>query len=121
MYVPRWQWGAFPKLSTLVPLSHSVRSFLPAGYGVLLAEFTIDQQLHIGLRQLASVMLKQYVNDCWADGGDVVEEGGAGDLPAIDAGATPALLVNDEAKRRIKQILPEGLYDQNSKVSCSRL
>ena len=66
-------------------------------------------------------MLKQYVNDCWADGGDVVEEGGAGDLPAIDAGATPALLVNDEAKRRIKQILPEGLYDQNSKVSCSRL
>ncbi|XP_041783157.1 importin-9 [Anopheles merus] len=85
-------------------------------YGVLLAEFTIDQQLHIGLRQLASVMLKQYVNDCWADGGDVVEDGGAGDLPAIDAGATPALLVNDEAKRRIKQILPEGLYDQNSKI-----
>uniref|UniRef100_A0A182RTC9 Importin N-terminal domain-containing protein n=1 Tax=Anopheles funestus TaxID=62324 RepID=A0A182RTC9_ANOFN len=85
-------------------------------YGVILAEFTVEQQIHIGLRQLASVMLKQYVNDCWADGGDVDD---VGDLSAVDAAAastTPALLVNDEAKRRIKQILPEGLYDQNSKI-----
>uniref|UniRef100_A0A182NZM5 Importin N-terminal domain-containing protein n=1 Tax=Anopheles epiroticus TaxID=199890 RepID=A0A182NZM5_9DIPT len=86
-------------------------------YGVLLAEFTVDQQLHIGLRQLASVMLKQYVNDCWADGGDVEDgDGTDGALPTMDAGATPALLVNEEAKRRIKQILPEGLCDQNSKI-----
>uniref|UniRef100_A0A182SL49 Importin N-terminal domain-containing protein n=1 Tax=Anopheles maculatus TaxID=74869 RepID=A0A182SL49_9DIPT len=87
-------------------------------YGVILAEFTIEQQIHIGIRQLASVMLKQYVNDCWADGGDVDD---VGDLAAVDGtvgppSATPALLVNDEAKRRIKQILPEGLYDENSKV-----
>uniref|UniRef100_A0A182WDI9 Importin N-terminal domain-containing protein n=1 Tax=Anopheles minimus TaxID=112268 RepID=A0A182WDI9_9DIPT len=86
-------------------------------YGVILAEFTIEQQIHIGLRQLASVMLKQYVNDCWADGGDVE---GVADLSGVDAAAPnatpPALLANDEAKRRIKQILPEGLYDQNSKI-----
>uniref|UniRef100_A0A182YB22 Uncharacterized protein n=1 Tax=Anopheles stephensi TaxID=30069 RepID=A0A182YB22_ANOST len=83
-------------------------------YGVILAEFTVAQQIHIGIRQLASVMLKQYVNDCWADGGDVDE---VGDVAVGDgAGATPALLVNDEAKRRIKQILPEGLYDENSKI-----
>uniref|UniRef100_A0A182N2B4 Importin N-terminal domain-containing protein n=1 Tax=Anopheles dirus TaxID=7168 RepID=A0A182N2B4_9DIPT len=84
-------------------------------YGVILAEFTIDQQIHIGIRQLASVMLKQYVDDCWTDGGDLDADG----VTALDAGSAnpaPALLVNDEAKRRIKQILPEGLCDQNSKI-----
>ncbi|KFB37528.1 AGAP011156-PA-like protein [Anopheles sinensis] len=85
-------------------------------YGVNLAEFTIDQQIHIGLRQLASVMLKQYVDDCWIDGGDDVGEdlAGLGNVPPSSSGAV--LLVNDDAKRRIKQILPEGLYDQNSKI-----
>ncbi|XP_053658692.1 importin-9 [Anopheles marshallii] len=85
-------------------------------YGVILAEFTIEQQIHIGLRQLASVMLKQYVNDCWADGNDDDVVGDQSDVGGGAASTTPALLANDEAKRRIKQILPEGLYDQNSKI-----
>uniref|UniRef100_A0A182QSB7 Importin N-terminal domain-containing protein n=1 Tax=Anopheles farauti TaxID=69004 RepID=A0A182QSB7_9DIPT len=84
-------------------------------YGVILAEFTIDQQIHIGLRQLASVMLKQYVDDCWADGGDLDADGVAA-LDAEPANPAPVLLVNEDAKRRIKQILPEGLCDQNSKI-----
>lgn len=49
-------------------------------------------------------MLKQYVEDCWADDG---EEGQS---------SNGALLVNNEAKIAIKTILPQGLYDPNSKV-----
>lgn len=74
------------------------------GYGVYLAEITINQNLELALRQLASVMLKQYVEDCWADDG---EEGQS---------SNGALLVNNEAKIAIKTILPQGLYDPNSKI-----
>ncbi|XP_053669805.1 importin-9 [Anopheles nili] len=85
-------------------------------YGVNLAEFTIDQHIHIGLRQLASVMLKQYVDDCWADGGDDIDGEDVRGIPAEPGSSGAVLLVNEEAKRRIKQILPEGLCDQNSKI-----
>lgn len=74
------------------------------GYGVYLAEITINQNLDLALRQLASVMLKQYVEDCWADES---EEGQS---------SNGALLVNNEAKIAIKTILPQGLYDPNSKI-----
>lgn len=83
-----------------------------------LAEFTIDQHIHIGIRQLASVMLKQYVDDCWTGEGDENEEQDGvralGTMPSDQS--TGMLLVNDEAKMKIKKLLPEGLYDQNSKV-----
>ncbi|XP_052872556.1 importin-9 [Anopheles cruzii] len=86
-------------------------------YGVILAEFTIEQQMDIGIRQLASVMLKQYVDDCWADGGNGDEDDDVSALGTMPSdSAAGLLLVNDEAKRRIKQILPEGLYDTNSKI-----
>lgn len=74
------------------------------GYGVYLAEITINQNLDLPLRQLASVMLKQYVEDCWA----VENEDGQS--------SNSALLVNNEAKIAIKTILPQGLYDPNSKI-----
>ncbi|XP_050093062.1 importin-9 [Anopheles aquasalis] len=87
-------------------------------YGVSLAEFTIDQHIHIGIRQLASVMLKQYVDDCWTGEGDENEEqDGVRPLSAMPSDqSTGMLLVNDEAKMKIKKLLPEGLYDQNSKI-----
>ncbi|XP_058829276.1 importin-9 isoform X2 [Topomyia yanbarensis] len=75
------------------------------GYGIYLAEITINQNLDLAFRQLASVMLKQYVEDCWA-------AGGSGDESSVDG----VLLVNSEAKTAIKTILPQGLYDPNSKI-----
>lgn len=74
------------------------------GYGVYLAEITINQNLELALRQLASVMLKQYVEDCWANDS---EDGQS---------SNGTLLVNNEAKTAIKTILPQGLYDPNSKI-----
>lgn len=71
------------------------------GYGIYLAEITINQNLDLSLRQLASIMLKQYVEDCWAP-----EEGEPG----------VGLCANNEAKIAIKTILPQGLYDPNSKI-----
>ncbi|KAL1402406.1 hypothetical protein pipiens_019772, partial [Culex pipiens pipiens] len=73
------------------------------GYGIYLAEITINQSLDLALRQLASVMLKQYVEDCWT-----VEESEA------DAGTNGTLLVNNEAKTAIKTILPQGSGNENS-------
>ncbi|XP_039450707.1 importin-9-like isoform X2 [Culex pipiens pallens] len=75
------------------------------GYGIYLAEITINQSLDLALRQLASVMLKQYVEDCWT-----VEESEA------ETGTNGTLLVNNEAKTAIKTILPQGLNDPNSKI-----
>ena len=66
-----------------------------------MAEITISQSFELALRQLASVMLKQYVEDCWSGGDD----------PEV-----VTLLVTPEAKIAIKSILPEGLYDPNSKI-----
>lgn len=74
------------------------------GYGIYLAEITINQHLDLALRQLASVMLKQYVEDCWA-------------AEDQEGEAANGLCANNEAKIAIKTILPQGLYDPNSKVS----
>ncbi|XP_058460644.1 importin-9 isoform X2 [Malaya genurostris] len=73
------------------------------GYGIYLAEITINQNLDLSFRQLASVMLKQYVEDCWS-----VEE--------CENSVDGNLMVNPEAKTAIKTILPQGLYDPNSKI-----
>lgn len=69
------------------------------GYGVYLAEFTMNQSFDLALRQLASVMLKKYAEDHW-DNDDA-------------AGAT------NQAKEMIRKILPNGLYDPNSKIRAS--
>ncbi|XP_065091003.1 importin-9 [Ochlerotatus camptorhynchus] len=73
------------------------------GYGIYLAEITINQNLDLALRQLASVMLKQYVEDCWA-------------AEDQEGEAANGLCANNEAKIAIKTILPQGLYDPNSKI-----
>lgn len=73
----------------------------PDGYGVYLAEMVLDTGLDLGLRQLASVMLKQYVEESWT---------------INDESEKLHPLASDQAKKMIKSILPEGLYDPNSKV-----
>lgn len=69
------------------------------GYGVFLAEFTMNQSFDVSLRQLASVMLKKYVEDHW----DNVE----------------SVVATNQAKEMIRKILPNGLYDPNSKIRAS--
>lgn len=64
-----------------------------------LAEFTMNQSFDLSLRQLASVMLKKYAEDHWDN-----DEA---------AGAT------NQAKEMIRKILPNGLYDPNSKIRAS--
>lgn len=68
-----------------------------------LAEIAIrNQSVELGLRQLASVMLKQYVEQHWSQDEDDPEAN--------------LLVASNEAKQAIKTILPEGLYDSNSKI-----
>lgn len=58
----------------------------------------MNQSFDLALRQLASVMLKQYVEQHWC--------------PEDETQVTAC----DQAKKMIKNILPNGLYDSNSKV-----
>lgn len=72
-----------------------------------MAEITVDQRLDLPLRQLASVMLKQYVEQSW-----VLDEESEDLLKPV---------ASDQAKKVIKSILPEALYDPNSKVRTLKL
>jgi importin-9 len=72
-----------------------------SGYGIYLAELTLDESLDLGLRQLASVLLKKYVDDHWC---------------LEDDEDQTKLIASDQAKHAIKTILPKGLYSNNSKI-----
>lgn len=72
------------------------------GYGIYLAELTLDESLDLGLRQLASVLLKKYVDDHWC-------------LEPDEKDLTK-LVATEQAKQAIKTILPKGLYSNNSKI-----
>lgn len=67
-----------------------------------LAEFIMNQSFEFSLRQLAAVMLKKYVENHWSE-------------ENLDIETT--LFATDAAKKSIKNILPNGLYDPNSKVA----
>ncbi|KAG5682316.1 hypothetical protein PVAND_011675 [Polypedilum vanderplanki] len=71
-------------------------------YGIYLAELTLDDSLDSGLRQLASVMLKKYVDEHWS--------------PDPNKEDQTQLLASDAVKQAIKSILPNGLYCNNSKI-----
>lgn len=68
---------------------------------MILAEFALDEQLDIGIRTLASVMLKKYVDEHWC---------------LDDDDDKSKLVASDQAKVFIKTILPKGLYSSNSKI-----
>jgi len=72
------------------------------GYGVILSELTLDESLDLGLRQLASVLLKKYVDEHWAADDDDADPG--------------KLLCTEQSKLQINTILPQGLYSTNSKI-----
>uniref|UniRef100_A0A034VML9 Importin-9 n=1 Tax=Bactrocera dorsalis TaxID=27457 RepID=A0A034VML9_BACDO len=68
------------------------------GYGVYLSELIMNQSFDLPLRQIACIMLTRYVENHWCDGDDIA---------------------TDQAKRTIRNILPNGLYDPNSKIRSS--
>lgn len=72
------------------------------GYGVFLAEIIMNQSFDLALRQLASVMLTRYVEEHWNPADNDLH-----------------IIATDQAKRMIRNILPNGLYDPNSKIRTS--
>lgn len=68
---------------------------------MFLAEFALDEQLDIGIRTLASVLLKKYVDEHWS---------------LEDDEDQTKLVASDQAKHVIKTILPKGLCSSNSKI-----
>ncbi|XP_017119100.1 importin-9 [Drosophila elegans] len=76
------------------------------GYGVYLSEIIMNQAHELPLRQIAIVMLTRYVENHWADD----QEAG---------GKAKGCMASEQAKRTIRNILPNGLYDPNSKIRSS--
>jgi hypothetical protein len=72
-------------------------------FGVHLAEFTVDPNGVLAIRQLASVLLKQYVEAHWSTQSDKFR----------------APETSDAAKASIRQVLPHGLKESMSKVRSS--
>lgn len=73
-------------------------------FGIHLTEFVIDPNGHLPIRQLASVLLKQYVETHWCS--------------LAEKFRPPEL--NNAVKERIKELLPLGLRESISKVICSK-
>jgi hypothetical protein len=69
-------------------------------YCFILLNFLIDQSSEFGIRQLAGVLFKQYVETHWSKNSEKFKE------PEIE----------DTIKQQIKLILPNGLADQSSKI-----
>ncbi|KAH8294949.1 hypothetical protein KR018_004577 [Drosophila ironensis] len=76
------------------------------GYGVYLSEIIMNQAHELPLRQIAIIMLTRYVESHWSD------DQGAGEK-------SNGCLASEQAKRTIRNILPNGLYDPNSKIRSS--
>lgn len=77
------------------------------GYGVYLSELIMNQSFDLPLRQLACIMLTRYVENHW---GECDEEGNPNEAGGV---------ATEQAKRTIRNILPNGLYDPNSKIRSS--
>lgn len=69
-------------------------------FGVHLTEFVVDQNGLLPIRQLASVLLKQYVDNHWSS--------------VAEKFRPPEIKL--EMKERIKELLPLGLRESISKV-----
>ncbi|XP_046853587.1 importin-9-like [Xenia sp. Carnegie-2017] len=72
-------------------------------YGIHLAQLSVDENSALPIRQLASVILKQYVQSHW--------------MPISEKFTPP--VTPSKAKAAIREILPHGLKDPISKVRLS--
>jgi hypothetical protein len=73
---------------------------LQAGYGVALARVSLQREVPFGIRQLAAVVLKQYVKHHW--------------MPSSKHFAPPVCDEGDKAA--IRALLPDGLRDETPKI-----
>lgn len=69
-------------------------------YSYTLVKLLLDQTINFGIRQLAGVLFKQYVEAHWSQNSDKFKQ------PEIET----------QFKVKIRQILPHGLADQLSKI-----
>lgn len=69
-------------------------------YCYILLNFILDQSMDFGIRQMGSVLFKQYVESHWNKNSEKFKE------PEV----------NDEVKQQIKMRLPVGLADPSSKI-----
>lgn len=72
-------------------------------FGVHLVEIALDRNGNLPIRQLASVLLQQYVEAHWYEG-----------APKFRVPECP-----ETSKRKIRELLPHGLYEPSSKVRSS--
>ncbi|XP_030375872.1 importin-9 [Scaptodrosophila lebanonensis] len=79
------------------------------GYGVYLSEIIMNQSHELPLRLIAIIMLTRYVENHWVE----ISESGFKNDKAIGG------IASEQAKRTIRNILPNGLYDPNSKIRSS--
>lgn len=67
----------------------------------------MNQSFDLPLRQIACIMLTRYVENHW---GECDEEGNPNEGSGV---------ASEQAKKTIRNILPNGLYDPNSKIRLS--
>eukprot|EP00878_Enallax_costatus_P044724 GHUV01053448.1.p1 GENE.GHUV01053448.1~~GHUV01053448.1.p1 ORF type:complete len:172 (+),score=46.18 GHUV01053448.1:247-762(+) len=91
--------GANPEAIKAAEAQLTVESQQP-GYGVVLCQIALSTQVAAHLRQLAAVLLKQYVRQHWVEG---------------ERGFQPPE-TNEQDKQQIRQALPAGLADADSKI-----
>lgn len=77
------------------------------GYGVYLAEIIMNQSFDLALRQLAAVILTKYVEEHWAQ------------METATANGAGQVVASEQVRQMIRKILPNGLYDPNSKIRGS--
>ncbi|XP_068156028.1 importin-9 [Drosophila tropicalis] len=93
-----------PDTSTLQQAERRIKQLeFTEGYGVYLSEIIMNQSQELPLRQIAIVMLTRYVEAHWTELED----------------RENVCLASEQAKRTIRNILPNGLYDPNSKIRSS--
>lgn len=86
-------------------------------YGVYLVELIMNQSFDMALRQLAAVMLTKYVDAHWSLL-DKNDDDGAHNISGGSDGQSTAH-ISEQAKKMIRSVLPNGLYDPNSKIRTS--
>lgn len=82
------------------------QSYGEPGFGPALAGIAVARNLEPGVRQLAAVVLKQFVKEKWQGAEDKGEE---------DQTAS-AVELSPEDKAAVKRVLPDGLLDPENKV-----
>lgn len=91
--------GANPTAIRAAEAQLTVESQQP-GYGVILCQIALSAQMAANLRQLAAVLLKQYVKQHWVEG---------------ERKFRPPETIEQD-KQQIRQALPAALMESDSKI-----